>query len=129
MFLKEQSMPIPEAHKIKFARRGETEIREYAPEDFQIAAGHGYISQLEFKDEKTFQRVRTECQIALRKGMITAEIKWLGAFYAEQIRNHFVADVSIRWIDETLGYGLFAEQNIEAGGYIGEYAGVVRRRS
>lgn len=124
----EQESQKREAHKIKFLRRGATEIREYTPEDFQDAAGHGYIPELVFTDEKTFRRVRKRCR-SLKKGGITPEMKWLGTLYAEQIRMHSVADVSIRWIDDRLGYGLFAEQNIEAGECIGEYAGVVRRRS
>jgi len=118
-----------EPRKIKFARRGEISIREYSPEEFQNVVGHCYIPGLVFADENTFRRVREECQSALKNGCITSEMKWLGTFYAEKIRSHSVADVSIRWIDETLGYGLFAEQNMEAGEFIGEYAGVVRRRS
>lgn len=118
-----------EPHKIKLLRRGETAIQEYAPEDFQHAAGHSYVPELVFADERTFQTVRTQCESAVRNGAITVEMKWLGALYAEQIRSNSVADVSIRWIDERLGYGLFADRKIEAGECIGEYAGIVRRRS
>lgn len=118
-----------EPHKIKLVLRGESAIREYAPDDFAHAAGHTYIPELVFISEKTFQHVRNECKSLLRKDAITVEMKWLGALYAEQIRSHSMANVSIRWIDERLGYGLFAEQSIESGEYIGEYAGLVRRRS
>lgn len=118
-----------EPRRIKYLRRGEIAIGEYAPKDFQDIAGHSYIPELVFTDEKTFRHVRKECRSILRKDAITPEMKWLGALYAERIRMHSIADVSIRWIDERLGYGLFAEHNIEAGEYIGEYAGVVRRRS
>ena len=38
----------------------------------------------------------------------------------------FVANVSIRWIDDDVGYGVFAEEDFEAGTYIGEYTGQVR---
>ena len=33
----------------------------------------------------------------------------------------------MRWIDEDVGYGLYAEEAIEAGEYVGEYTGTVRR--
>src|SRR5262245_55924190 len=116
-------------HKIKFALRGEPSVREYDPEAFREAAGLVYLPALEFADDRTYRRILKECEYSLRKGGITGEMKWLGTFYAEHIREHVVADMSIRWIDDTLGYGLFAEQDIEAGDYIGEYTGVVRRRN
>jgi hypothetical protein len=115
--------------RIKFARGPEASIQEYDPQDFELIAGHGYLPELVFAGEATYRRILRECRIAEKNGGITSEMKWLGTFYSEQIRTHALADVSIRWIDETLGYGLFAEQDIEAGGYIGEYTGVVRRRS
>lgn len=36
-------------------------------------------------------------------------------------------DVVVKWIDETVGYGLFSEGSIPKGTIIGEYAGKVRR--
>lgn len=117
-----------QAHKIKLARRGEQAIGEYVPEEFHQAMGVEYLPQLVFENEETHRRVRVQCENAIESGRITSEMKWLGAFYAERIARHFIADVSIRWIDETLGYGLFAEQDLDAGEYVGEYTGIVRKR-
>src|SRR5262245_44458938 len=108
-------------HRIKFAPRGENTFREYEPEEFQVIAGHPYVEELMFADETTYRRILKQCEAASRNGGITAEMKWLGAYYADAIRDHSVADVSIRWIDEALGYGIFAEHDIAAGDYIGEY--------
>ncbi len=35
--------------------------------------------------------------------------------------------VSIRWMDEKVGHGLFAEEDLPEGSYVGEYVGEVRR--
>jgi hypothetical protein len=113
-------------HIIKLALRGE-EVREYTLDTFRDATGVTYLPGLEYKDERTLQRIRRQCADALEMGYVDTESRWLGSLHAEEVRNHSVADVSIRWIDETLRYGLFAERRLAAGDYIGEYTGVVRR--
>lgn len=116
-------------HIIKFAKQGTDEIIEYSPENFIEAAGHQYLPELEFIDDETLEIVKKQCSHGLEIGFIDEESQWLGTLHAKQIRSHYVADVSIQWIDETLGYGLFAEKDIKAWEYIGEYTGVVRKRN
>jgi SET domain-containing protein len=118
-----------EPHIIKFAPQGENKIKEYEIPEFELESDIQYISTVEFQDEKTSQRIKEQCLHASNNGYIDSKRKWLGALYANQIKSHYVADVSIHWIDETLEYGLFAEQDIGAWDYIGEYAGVIRRHS
>jgi uncharacterized protein len=89
--------------------------------------GIEYLPHLQFDSAKIFQRITKHCIRASKKNLIHAKRKWLGALYAEQISSAHMADVSIRWIDDTLEYGLFAETDIYAWEFIGEYTGVVRR--
>lgn len=124
------SEPAPKSrdpHIIKFAGRGEDEWKEYSIEEFERLTGHTYLPGLEFENQKTLQRIRNLCAHASRKSYIDTDRKWLGALHATQIRNQYIPDVSIRWINETLGYGLFAEEDIRAWEYVGEYTGVIRR--
>ena len=116
-------------HFIKFAGRGEKEIKVYRVEEYNAATGLTYLSELEFQDEKILRRIQMQCSKALENGSIGMESRWLGALHAKELESHSVADVSIRWIDETIGYGLFAEKEIRAWEYIGEYTGVVRKRN
>jgi hypothetical protein len=122
------SNPGSEVHRIKFARRGEATACEYSPEEFHQVTGVQYLPQLIFENEKTHERVRAQCRSTVRSGLITSEMKWLGALDAQRIQRHFIANVSIRWIDEIRGHGLFAEQALAAGDYVGEYTGIVRKR-
>ncbi|MFT4551891.1 MAG: hypothetical protein ACI9S8_000512 [Chlamydiales bacterium] len=129
-----KEIPMPKVkknnpHIIKFAKRGESEIKKYSPEDFAEAAEHIYLPGLEFIDEKTFEIVKKQCAHAKEVGFVDEESLWLGALHSKQIKQQYVADVSIQWIDDTLGYGLFAEKDIKAWEYIGEYTGVVRKRN
>jgi hypothetical protein len=117
----------PDSHFIKFTGRGDGEIRLFSIEQFMAATGLVYLSELEFQDEEVRDCIRMQCARALKIGTIGADSRWLGAFHGNEIANHFIADVSIRWIDETIGYGLFAEKDIAAWEYIGEYTGLVRK--
>jgi hypothetical protein len=115
-------------HVIKFAGQGQKEITEYGTEEFERVAGHIVLPGLEFENEKTFREIQKKCMQASRDGLIDQDRKWLGALYVEQVRSHYMANVSIRWIDEILKHGLFAEEEIHTQDFIGEYAGVVKRR-
>lgn len=114
-------------HLVKFANKDDRELKEYNPEEFGRMMGIEYLSRLKFQNDKIFQRITKHCLRASEKDYIHSKRKWLGALYAEQIREARMADVSIRWIDDTLEYGLFAERDINAWEFIGEYTGVVRR--
>ena len=120
-------MPQPVPHLIKFAPRGQQEIKNYTVEEFHAATGVTYLPALEFETENTFEAVRKKCARALKKGSVPDQSKWLGTLHMEELHKHSVADVSIRWINETFGYGLFAEQDIPTGQFIGEYTGIVRK--
>jgi hypothetical protein len=130
--LERQSVAImkkqEDQHIIKFAGREEKETKEYTVAEFTQVTGHLFVPDLRFENEKTLRNIKKKCMDAFRRGFVNAEKKWLGTLYFEKLRTHYIADVSIRWIDETFGYGLFTERDIKAAEYIGEYAGVVKRR-
>lgn len=47
--------------------------------------------------------------------------------YIDAINNHYEALVSIAFINDDVGYGVFAEQDIKKGQMIGEYTGIVKK--
>jgi hypothetical protein len=49
---------------------------------------------------------------------------WGGRF-AKQIRKGEIANVSVRYVDETVGHGLFSEEDLAKGQYVGEYVGKI----
>jgi len=46
--------------------------------------------------------------------------------YGEKIENCFMAPVYIQKINDEIGYGLFAAENLVKGDFVGEYTGVIR---
>lgn len=49
--------------------------------------------------------------------------------HQDKILDGFVASCSIRWLDQRIGYGLFAEKNFREGDFIGEYCGVLKKHN
>ena len=75
-----------------------------------------------------------DAHILREKGMakyhsnnVSAEAQNLGAQFIENIKKAYLPNVSIRWVNARVGYGLFAEEALEAHSYIGEYTGIVRK--
>ncbi len=100
----------------------------HCPKDFEILFKMGYLPQLSFCDTKTQSRIERRCQRALNKEWITSRQKWLGHYYAQELRGLLPLDLTIAWIDPILGYGVFCNKEIPANTYIGEYTGILRKR-
>lgn len=52
-----------------------------------------------------------------------------GKKYKDLIESSFTPKVSVRWISEEIGYGLFAEEEISENSYVGEYVGEIRKNN
>lgn len=109
----------------KVILKGSEEITPYSEE----LMGANWLSALEFCNEKVAKHVRKQCEKALKKGWFDTRKKWLGVFYSKEIEKGEHPELIIKWIDERVGYGVFAHQDIRVGTFIGEYTGVVRKRS
>ena len=46
--------------------------------------------------------------------------------YTQQLAQHKLAPMYLKWISEKVGYGVFAKKPIKVGDFIGEYSGVFR---
>ncbi|MGC1879467.1 MAG: SET domain-containing protein [Rhabdochlamydiaceae bacterium] len=96
--------------------------------DFEKVFGIGYLPAISFKDKKTQDKIEKLCSKMDHKKSISTRQKWLGQFYAPAIRGAIYLDLTIAWIDERIGYGVWTNVDIPAHAYIGEYTGVLRRR-
>lgn len=103
-------------------------IRLSSTEEFERYLGVKYLSQLTFIDQKTELQVGKRVSKALGKGWISPHQKWLGQFYAKDIRNPSGLDLTIRFIDAQVGYGVWTNRDIPAQTFVGEYTGVLRKR-
>ncbi len=106
---------------------GET-LPIHSPGEFEQIFQVEYCPSLKFCDTRIRERMAKKCKRALSKGWITARQKWLGHYYADALGKEPPLDLTIAWIDEKVGYGVWTNREIPAHAYIGEYAGLLRRR-
>lgn len=99
------------------------------PAELEQIMGFTYLPALTFESEKIEQRVRKRSQLALKKDELSIREKWLGVHFKEVLAKGTPPyHLSIRWIDETMGFGVFAEEKIPAHAFLGEYTGKIRKR-
>lgn len=88
-----------------------------------------YCAHLFFPNYLFFQQILKELPWIMRKRSLKEENRRHRLLYQKELSEGMIADVAIQWIDENLGYGLFALQDMPVNTYIGEYTGLVRRLS
>ncbi len=91
---------------------------------FQIA----YVPQLDFTKIAYFRRLANKTARFRKKNFLDEEQLWLGAYFEKEVLEAPLPPVRLRWIDELVGWGIFAERDLQPLEYIGEYAGRVRRK-
>lgn len=113
--------------KIGIIKKGSS-VREYLSEtEFMSFFGVKYRRHLTFADYAFFQQVLKNCPWTLQSSVLGADNRALSLQYQLELASGAVADVTIQWIDDILGYGLFANQDFPTGTYIGEFTGRLRR--
>ena len=98
-------------------------VKDYR-ENLQIT----YHSTLQFSSKKSYYQLKKRTEKALKKEAIPTKQKWLGCLYDLEIRDQILPDLSMHWIHEDIGFGVFTENSIKKHTFIGEYVGLVRKR-
>lgn len=83
--------------------------------------------QFTYLPHLTFASEKLKKELYLSSGKKEAEV--LGSLWKEQILMGSMPKVSIRWVGKEVGYGLYAEESLKAGSYLGEYVGEVRKNN
>ncbi|HSW72181.1 MAG TPA: SET domain-containing protein-lysine N-methyltransferase [Chlamydiales bacterium] len=103
-------------------------VYQYSPEEFEEALGVTYLHGLEFQKMSILAWIQKECQKALKKNLITMQQKWLGSYYEDEILTPKDPPIILKWIDQDIGWGVFAEKDLTPKTYIGEYTGFLRKK-
>ena len=88
----------------------------------------GLLSAPTFADAETFQDILEHNQVLKKMGRIPTDRIWLGIYYRREILEGTHPQVSVRWIDDEIGFGVFAAERILPCTFIGEYTGLVQKR-
>lgn len=96
--------------------------------EYEAVIGAAFIPKLDFGDDSIIQDIRERTEKIDKKGELTKEQLWLGSYYIKEIQSLIIPEVTIRWVDDSVGWGLFAAKPFKKREFIAEYCGKVRRR-
>lgn len=113
-------------HSFRIERDGESE--KMSAHQLEKAFGITYHPQLEFPSWKDYEAISRQVQKYRKKNFLDHQQLWLGTYFQKEIISPILPSVYLRWIDEKLGWGIFAERDLKPMEFIGEYAGIVRRK-
>lgn len=88
-----------------------------------------YLSHPIFETREAFEQVLACSAKAKREDKIPAEKIWMGIYFEKEVRKGVHPAVSIRHIDDEIGFGVFADKKISPCSYVGEYTGVILQRT
>lgn len=129
--------------KIYVDREGKAQWME--PSELELLTGVKFLSQLEIESEKVREGVRKIGERQLSNNFLkklwknfrslfdppqretNIEQIWRGQYYKKEIESGPVSDVILRWIDASLGWGVFAARSFRAKEFVAEYTGVLRK--
>ncbi len=85
-----------------------------------------YISRCLFETPALLEEV-LQCSSKAKEGdLIPPERIWMGVYFDKELRSSLSPRLSVRYLNEEIGFGLFAEQKIPACSFVGEYTGIVK---
>ncbi len=87
------------------------------------------LKQLHFASDRLQKYIVRACAKKEIHLALDQKQKWLSAYYNSELLEGFThPNLEIKWVNEKIGYGVFAKTSIAKGRLIGEYLGVVRQR-
>ncbi len=87
-----------------------------------------FLSHPVFESDRILYDILQRSQKAKLEDQIPPEKIWMGIYFDKEIQKSIHPPVSIRFIDNEVGFGVFTEQRIPSCGYVGEYTGIVQER-
>ena len=118
-----------EEQSILIYRNRDEKVHSMSILEFEERLEMRYYNSLIFDDSKTIYRVAKKCAHKLKKPNFKQMNHWTLCLHEKNMelpREHLYY---IRWINRYLGYGVFANSNIPANTFIGEYTGIIKKRN
>lgn len=100
---------------------------ELSEEGFKEYFNVEYCAHLRFPSLAAFRQALRDCPWILNRSSLGEENRMQAEQYQQELLDGTVAEVLIRWVDDDVGHGLFAEKDLPANTFIGEFTGLVRR--
>jgi hypothetical protein len=87
-----------------------------------------YLPTIAFQSSDIFYDVIDAAKKAKEQDQIPAERIWMGIYFDLEFQQQIHPKVSIRFIDNQIGFGVFAQERIYSCAFVGEYTGVLTKK-
>jgi len=87
-----------------------------------------YLAQPIFDSLDLLDEILTATQKAKNDEIITSDRIWMGVYYDKEIQQGIHPRMNVRFVNEEIGFGVFAAERILPCLYVGEYTGVIQER-
>ena len=121
-------IPSRKRESIPIYRNSDNKIHCIPLIEFEEKIGISYIDHLEFEHPDYLRWSVAKCSKQLKKQNTRKMNKWTLALHEKSILTPKYNHIYIRYIDSTIGYGVFAKNDLPALTYVGEYTGIITRR-
>jgi len=118
---------LKKPHDTSFLIHFKDKRENLSQRQFERAFHIHYLPHLKFRNYHFFKNVIKSCPFAFRRTSLGEEMQRLGMEFKTHIQNAYIADVSVRWIDDTIGFGLFAEKPLKPKAFLGAYTGMFHK--
>lgn len=112
--------------EIVFLKDGGSPISCCSISELEAALNFRYLPRLETQPE---ERILEKGLEKFGRGEVLPEHLENGERFRAQIEGAVIAEASVRFCGDKIGYGLFAEEDVEEGAFVGEYTGLVRKNN
>lgn len=123
-----QALALPEvARAIKIRSRKTGVLSSCSTAEFESCFGARYIENPIFSSFEALQEAIGDVPWLLTNTFVGLEQRRLGAWLHAKLVSGYIGDVYIDWVNDTVGWGLFADKALDEGTFIGQYCGAVRK--
>jgi hypothetical protein len=92
----------------------------------KVLESFDYLDEPIFESKHVFDSILEKTAQAKSSDLIPGEKIWMGIYFNKEVQKGFRQKIVLRWIDEQIGFGIFAAQKIPSCTFIGEYTGVIK---
>lgn len=115
------------SQEIKIRKKESDAILLCSEKEFEELFAISYIQTPIFCTLPFLEQVISDRPWLISHTVFGCEHRRLGSALRSRLLTGYVANVSIGWINDEMGYGLFAEEDLPENVFIGQYCGIVRQ--
>ena len=103
------------------------EKKHLAVAEFESFFSVRFAPYLDFQDLSIKQTISQQISQLHKRGELTYRQLWQGVYYRKEIESLSLPELTLAWIDSSIGWGVFANRVFKKGEYRGEYCVVCRK--